>query len=224
MLHCLTMTVEMENPQWISALQSEGPEKNEAITLLRNYLLKSLKAGLRSWKRSVGGQYGELVEDAVQDALVKILDKIHTFRGESRFTTWAAKVAIRTALTELRRKKWNDVSLDELTAGVDGMMKSAYPNPEQTAVRNDLMGIIMHIMNNELSQRQQTALKAVMFGGMPLEEAAKRLDTNRNALYKLLHDARLRMKDGLERRGMSPRDVLSSFEKSRVRSSGEESS
>ena len=218
------MKLEMDNTQWLFSLQSPGAKQNEAITILRIHLVKSLRAGLRSWKRSVGGQYDELIEDAVQDSLVKALDNVDSFRGESRFTTWAAKIAIRTALTELRRKKWSDVSLDELTAGVDGMIKSVYPNPEQSAVRNDLMSTIMNIMNTELTQRQQTALKAVMFGGIPLEEAAKRMDTNRNALYKLLHDARLRLKEGLEKQGMSPADILSSFEKSDVRSSGKESS
>ncbi|MAG13832.1 MAG: RNA polymerase subunit sigma-24 [Spirochaetales bacterium] len=216
------MMNEMDNDQWLSSLQSQDSKRDEAISRLREHLVKSLRAGLRSWKRSVGSQYNELVEDSVQDALVKVLNNLKSFRGESRFTTWAAKIAIRTALTELRRKKWNDVSLDEITSKVDSMMRSVYPNPEQSAVRNDLMSSVMSIMNNELTQRQQTALKAVMFGGMPLEEAARRLNTNRNALYKLLHDARLRMKEGLEKQGMSPAEVLSSFEKPNVRSQGNE--
>ncbi|NOH03849.1 MAG: hypothetical protein HND47_18735 [Chloroflexi bacterium] len=33
-----------------------------------------------------------------------------TFEGRSLFTTWVHKIAIRIALTELRRKRWRDAS------------------------------------------------------------------------------------------------------------------
>ena len=46
---------------------------------------------------------------------------------------------------------------------------------------------------------------------MPLEEVANRMGTNRNALYKLLHDARQRLKKKLEEEGLSPQDVLAAF-------------
>jgi RNA polymerase sigma-70 factor (ECF subfamily) len=67
------------------------------------------------------------------------------------------------------------------------------------------------IMMEELTEKQRTAISAVAFGGMPLEEVARRLDTNRNALYKLIHDGRLRLKRRLAREGMSPQDILASM-------------
>jgi RNA polymerase sigma-70 factor (ECF subfamily) len=50
--------------------------------------------------------------------------------------------------------------------------------------------------------------------GFPLEEAARRLGTNRNALYKMMHDARQRLKKRLEKDGLTPQEVLSVFEES----------
>jgi RNA polymerase sigma-70 factor (ECF subfamily) len=44
-----------------------------------------------------------------------------------------------------------------------------------------------------------------------MEEAARRLGTNRNALYKMLHDARLRIKKRLAAEGLSPEDVLAAM-------------
>jgi len=60
----------------------------------------------------------------------------------------------------------------------------------------------------ELTDRQREAMVAVMFEGMPLEEAARRMGTNRNALYKLLHDARKKLKKRIEAEGLSPQKVL----------------
>jgi len=45
-----------------------------------------------------------------------------------------------------------------------------------------------------------------------MEDAARKLKTNRNALYKLLHDARLRLKNRLAMEDISAHDVMSLFE------------
>jgi RNA polymerase sigma-70 factor (ECF subfamily) len=63
-----------------------------------------------------------------------------------------------------------------------------------------------------LTDKQRTALVATRIHGMPLEEVARRMGTNRNALYKLLHDARQRLKKKMEAEGLSPEEVLHAFE------------
>jgi RNA polymerase sigma-70 factor, ECF subfamily len=47
---------------------------------------------------------------------------------------------------------------------------------------------------------------------MPISEVARRMGTNQNALYKLLHDARRKLKWQMEAAGLSPQDVLAVFE------------
>jgi RNA polymerase sigma-70 factor (ECF subfamily) len=54
-----------------------------------------------------------------------------------------------------------------------------------------------------LTERQRAALTAVGFRGVPLEIVAERMGTNRNALYKLLFDARLKLRTALEAEGLS---------------------
>jgi RNA polymerase sigma-70 factor (ECF subfamily) len=44
-----------------------------------------------------------------------------------------------------------------------------------------------------------------------MDEVAQQLGTNRNALYKLLHDARLRLQKRLAAEGLSPKDLLALF-------------
>jgi RNA polymerase sigma-70 factor (ECF subfamily) len=72
--------------------------------------------------------------------------------------------------------------------------------------------MIDDMLSQDLTERQRTALMAIMHGGMPLEEVARRMDTNRNALYKLLHDARKQMRNRLLEKGMTPQEILAVFE------------
>jgi len=54
---------------------------------------------------------------------------------------------------------------------------------------------------------------AVALRGVPLEALAQKMGVERNALYKLMHDARLRLKRRLLRDGLTPADVLAVFER-----------
>jgi len=93
------------NEQWLSDLR--GSDADIAIADLRAMLLRGLRAALYA-KLSHGME--SILEDFVQDALIKILRNLDTFRGESRFTTWAQKIAVNVAFTELRRRRWKNIS------------------------------------------------------------------------------------------------------------------
>jgi RNA polymerase sigma-70 factor (ECF subfamily) len=210
------MTDFKSNDAWLTALKSEV--QSQSLSELRNILISGLRYSLVS-------QYHVTevdLEDFVQESLLKILDGLDTFRGESRFTTWAQKIAVRTALTELRRRRWKDVSLQDLlgdSAGHEGndytpaFLAASTLSPEQHATQQSLLDLLQVMMAESLTERQYTAMKAVMFGGMPLEEVARRMGTNRNALYKLIHDARLRLKSRLIEEGLTLDDVLEAFSK-----------
>src|SRR6056297_1538643 len=93
------------NAEWTDAVRAEDAD---SLADLRLVLVEALRPMLR---RKAPAQADALAEDFAQDALLHILDRLDTFRGEARFTTWAAKVAVRLALSELRRLRWKDVSL-----------------------------------------------------------------------------------------------------------------
>ena len=67
------------------------------------------------------------------------------------------------------------------------------------------------VINQELTERQRAALVALMVQGVSMDVVAEQLDTNRNALYKLLHDARKRLKARLAERGYPVEDLLAQF-------------
>lgn len=148
---------------------------------------------------------------------MRVLDHLDTFEGRSQFTTWVHKIAVRAALTELRRRRWREVPLPEMEMTEDGEasyreLPDSQPSPEDQAERKDMMKRINRIIMEELTEKQRKALMAVAMQGFPLEEAAQRLGTNRNTLYKLMHDARLKLKRRLEKEGLTPQQVLSVFE------------
>jgi len=200
------------NEEWLTDLQ--GPNQDQAIEDLRKVLKRGLIYALSSRiKTDLEAQ----VEDFVQDAILRILDKIDTFRGESRFTTWAQKVAVRVAFTEMRRQRWKDISLEDLLPEDSGdftplVLADPSPDPEKRATQNVMAEMIETMINEDLTERQRTALLAILKGGMPIDEVAHRLDTNRNALYKLLHDARKQMRNRILEQGLTPQDVIEAFE------------
>jgi RNA polymerase sigma-70 factor (ECF subfamily) len=158
------------------------------------------------------------LEDFAQDAVLRVLAGLGSFRGESRFTTWAHKIAVRVALTELRRRRWEDVSLHDLIAQhgngnfTPAVLTDSAPTPEQQATQRMMLEMVQRLIAEELTDRQRQAMTAVIIGGMSLEEVARRMGTNRNALYKLLHDARVRLKQRMVAQGLSPETVLAAFE------------
>jgi RNA polymerase sigma-70 factor (ECF subfamily) len=201
---------ERSNQEWVAALQ--GAQADAAIADLRIILLRGLRYGMASYRVTEAD-----LEDFVQDALVKVLRELASFRGEARFTTWAQKVAARVALSELRRRRWRDVSLQDLMAEHEdsdftpAVLTDQGPDPGQIAQRTMMMEKIQRMIAEELTDKQRQAMMAVMQGGMPLQEVAQRMGTNRNALYKLLHDARQRLQKRMLREGLTPDDVLAMF-------------
>jgi RNA polymerase sigma factor (sigma-70 family) len=200
---------ERTNEQWLMELGGANPD--EALADLYELLVRGLRAALRGH----GGGVDANVEDFAQEALIRITGNLDSFRGESRFTTWAQKIAMNVALTELKRRRWRDVSLQDLFArreAADRGPADIQLTPEQVAFQNTVLGELRRMVDEELTDRQREAVVAVILEGMPISEVAKRMGTNPNALYKLLHDARRKLKRRMEAASLPPQEVLAAFE------------
>ena len=169
---------------------------------LHRKLVRGLRYALRKY---AGASEADLAEFA-QEALLKILAALKSYQGESRFTTWALKIAVHTAFSELRRRRWRDVSLEEMTVPTDTLADRA--STEQQAVQGEVLGVMRGVIMEELPDREREALVAVRFFGMPIAEVAHRMGSNPDALYKLLLDARKRLKSRMLARGLSRDDLL----------------
>ena len=200
---------ERTNEQWLAELR--GPNPDEALADLYELLVRGLRAALGGRADGVDANIG----DFAQEALIKIVSNLDSFRGESRFTTWAKKIAMNVALTELKRRRWRDVSLQDLldrrTATGRGLADPQL-TPEQVAFQNMVLAELRRTIDEELTDRQREAVVAVILEGMPIAEVARRMGTNQNALYKLLHDARKKLKWQMEASGLSAKEVLTVFD------------
>ncbi len=205
------------NEAWLSDLRTEGAEREAALEDLRAVIQKGLPYALSRWLSPDQPQFTALVDEVTQETLLRVLDQMDTFEGRSQFTTWVHKIAVRIALTELRRKRWRDASLDELTENEDvpppaGLLADPQAGPETSAERADMLVRVRRIIDEELTERQRQALILLGVQNMPMDDAARKLKTNRNALYKLLHDARLRLRRRLSMEDIAPHEVLTLFE------------
>jgi RNA polymerase sigma-70 factor, ECF subfamily len=201
----------INDQEWVTRLKQT--DNNEALEELRLRLVRGLTYALSG--RVPDEQLDDLVEDFAQDSVLRILSALDTFRGESRFLTWATKVAVRLAFSELRRKRWQDISLEGMVTPVDENLEESNtvlsdpaPSPETLVSRDLLLNLVQQIIDEELTARQRDALLAVMTNEQPVEELARQMGTTRNAFYKLVHDARQRLLHRLAERGLSPQDLL----------------
>ena len=194
--------MEQNDAQWLADLS----EREEfAIRELREILARNLRRGLRDRV----GVDDAFIEDATQESLLRVLEKLDQFAGRSRFKTWATAIALRIAWGRLRRGSWRDVSLDAMSSNEEGPREFAVDEtatPVEQAQRQEILKALRFAMENELTERQRTALTAEL-KGMPQDEIIRRLGGNRNALYKLTHDARRKLKHSLEAAGFSAEDL-----------------
>ena len=192
---------------WLENLRAA--DNSAAVGELRGVLLNGLRLALRDRSDVRETQ----LEDFAQDSLLRVLERLNQFAGRSKFTTWAHTIAINTAFTELRRKRYQDVSLDALTeAGQQLAEQTTMPANAlgEEEERTQLVETLRKAIAEKLSTKQRTAIVGEL-QGMPFDQIVELLGTNRNAAYKLVHDARRTLKAHLAAEGISSATICTAF-------------
>jgi len=102
------------NENWIRSLNAKGEAKQKALSDLREIILASLPHALSKWIIPIAPRFEPLIQEATQETLLRMMDKLDTFSGRSCFTTWVYTIAVRIALTGLHRARGMEVFLDKL--------------------------------------------------------------------------------------------------------------
>lgn len=158
-----------------------------------------------AWEDLGSVKVAELVETAANEATLAVLAHLDDFEGRSRFTTWVYKFGVYHASTEARRALWRDRPVELRVDRPAG----AHQAPSTWAEARDLNEAVSVAMRTVLTARQQQILAALVIEEVPIDVLAERLGTNRNALYKALHDGRVKLRSELIRRGyVEPTDAL----------------
>jgi RNA polymerase sigma-70 factor (ECF subfamily) len=194
-----------ESRAWILELRAEGPRREEASRRLHDLLLRAARFEINRRRASHphlrGGDLDDLAQQAANDALFAILGKLDTYRGESRFTTWAYKFALLEAGVKIRRRAWQGREIP-IEPEHWSVIASGGDSPAIEAESHELLDSISSAVETELSPHQREVLVAVALIDVPIDVLAERLNTTRGALYKTIHDARKKLRAHLARAGL----------------------
>lgn len=196
-----------ESELWLRRLRAQGPERDEALTELHALLLRAARfevarrhAGSTHLR---GGDQDDLAQQSADDAMVAILGKLDSFRGDSRFTTWAYKFALYEAAAKVRRQAWQgrEVPLGDESWPV--VVDDRRRTPEHGAESREMFAVLRAGIENELTPHQREVLIAIALNDVPIDVLAERLNTTRGALYKAVHDSRQKLRAVLAANGFS---------------------
>ena len=201
-------SLDVESLGWLRALSGTGPEREDAVERLHALLLRAARFEVARRQRTVGvaSGSGDLDDCAVQaaaDALVAILSKLHTYRGDSRFTTWAYKFVLLEAAAKLRRRPWHGREVPLEADGWAQLLDDRQASPHVQAEASQLIDAVRDAIAEVLTPQQRAVLVAITLNDVPIDVLAERRATTRGALYKTLHDARRKLRARLAKDGLS---------------------
>ena len=209
--------LDVESLGWLRALSGAGPEREDAVERLHALLLRAARFELNRRRRALAGggfdDLDDLAVEAADDALVAVLRKLHSYRGESRFTTWAYKFALLEAAVRLRSRPWHGRELSLEADGWAQLSDYGRASPAGQAEASELIGAVRDAIAEVLTPHQRAVLVALTLNDIPIDVLAQRRGTTRGALYKTLHDARRKLRARLAKDGLaldSPRELQTS--------------
>jgi RNA polymerase sigma-70 factor (ECF subfamily) len=190
----------VDSETWLDDLKASGDARDFAIRQLHALLLRAARHQVHR-RRGLLPRAGQddldgLAMQAANDATIAVLDRLHTFEGRSRFTTWAYKFAILHASVTVRRAAWQHREIPtepEAWPWSDDHV----PGPAEYAESAQLADLIRAAVEERLTPHQRAVFVALAVNGVPVDVMAERLATTRGALYKTLHDARARLRAAL---------------------------
>jgi len=183
---------------WLERLHASQPIRGWALAELHDRLRREAAFHIRRRVRDStdfpNSDIDDVATQAASDALVVLLRKLDDFRGESQFWTWARRFAQLEAPVSIRRR------LGHGPAGIaeDPEEAELVVDPgcslEDLAELRELLHRVSDGILGHLTPRQRTVLVAVAINGVPTEQLAAELLVTPGAIYKMLHDARARLK------------------------------
>lgn len=134
-------------------------------------------------------------EDMTQEAFLQLFRKVHTFRGESAFSTWLHRLAVNVVLMHLRKKGVPVVSLEEATQPDE----EEAPPREFGAEDPLLLGSIDRVMLERVLQKLPPGYRLTFtlhdIEGYEHNEIAEMLGCSIGNSKSQLHKARLRLRE-----------------------------
>jgi RNA polymerase sigma-70 factor (ECF subfamily) len=197
--------LDAESADWLRRLSAgAGALRQQAERELHARLVRIALAEVSRRSASTpvtGPELTDVAHQAADDAMLAILAKLADFRGESRFITWAYRFVILEVSSKLGRHYWRNppVALD---AGQwERLPDRLGIDPEEHAASAGILAEVRRVVEDELTAHQRRVFVAVVVDGIPLDAVAGRLSLQRNAIYKVIFDARRKIRRALVTNG-----------------------
>jgi RNA polymerase sigma-70 factor (ECF subfamily) len=193
-----------ESLAWLRRLGAGGGDQQAAELELHARLVRIALAEVRRRAAGTpvtGRELDDVAHQAAGDAMLAILAKLGDFRGESRFMTWAYRFVILEVSSKLGRHYWRNppVALD---AGQWERFPERFGiDPAGHAESAGLLAEVRRVVEEELTAHQRRVFTAIVVDGIPLDALAARLGLRRNAVYKVIFDARRKIRRALVANG-----------------------
>lgn len=147
-------------------------------------------------------QNREDAEDVMQDAFLKSFQHLGDFQGDSRFYTWLVRITVNEALMKLRKRRPNQVSLDEPLVTEEDLLPREIedwgPSPEQRYAQNEMHGILSGVVG-ELEPAFRIVFLLRDVEELSTEETAQLLGLSVSAVKSRLLRARLKLRHRLNK-------------------------
>jgi RNA polymerase sigma-70 factor (ECF subfamily) len=192
--------VRAENAEWLVALAG-GERRSAAVSRLHRLLLGAARAEsmrrLATLPDAVRAELDDLCVQAADDALMTVMSRLDSFRGDSRFTTWAYSFAIFQISTRLRRHAWRERRTELDGRAWERLIDRAASTGPARAENREIFAAVRTALAERLTDRQRLVFEAAVLQDVPIDVLAERLRSTRGAIYKALHDARLKLRAAL---------------------------
>jgi RNA polymerase sigma-70 factor, ECF subfamily len=195
---------EDESASWVTALTGTGRAYDAAVTRLHAMLLRVCRAEVNRRRHQLGvsgPELDDLAYQAAADATMAVTAKVTTFRGDSRFTTWAYKFAIFEVSSKMGRHFWKTRATPLDGEHWDRLPDRLGMQPADHAEHKQLIDAVRAAVEQELSERQRTVFLALVVSGVPLDALVAQTGASRNSLYKTMFDARRKIRRHLVANG-----------------------
>jgi RNA polymerase sigma-70 factor, ECF subfamily len=194
-----TAVLDPDSAEWVRTLGAPGRDQQPAVNRLHALLLRTARNELsrRTAAMSISrADRDDLAHQAAADAMLAITAKLGTFRGESRFTTWAYRFVILEVSAKIGRHLVHRSAIPLDTEDWDHLPDRFGLEPARETEWRDLMAALRRAVNGELTERQRKIFVAVV-NGVSLDALVVEYGTNRNAIYKTMFDVRRKLRAAL---------------------------
>jgi RNA polymerase sigma-70 factor (ECF subfamily) len=196
--------MDTDSASWVNALSDTEANRKAALARLHMMLLRFAlyEAYQRGPAVRIGGpELEDIALQAANDAMVSLLSKLSTFRGESRFTTWAYRFVVLEVTNKLGRHFWRRPSVILDAEDWDHLPDGPASDPLSQTIQRELISAVRRAIDETLTDHQRHVFVAIVVHGIPLDTMVAQSGSSRNAIYKTVFDARRKIRAFLTANG-----------------------